>query len=161
MVYSYFTGASATVATSPELVAAGTGATSYALGNAPSLQSVAPRVEAMAAEGVSPLVYGPSAGGRLADLAETLGGQTLTQLEKPMEMGWRDFSVQTLDAAAASGRSVIFDLTHMNNIPGVLNGSAYPNAITSMELNYIQSNWGMFQPVVQFVQNGVVVGAPW
>ena len=90
-----------------------------------------------------------------------MGGQTLTDLEKPLELGWREFSVQTLDAAAASGRPVVFDLTNMVDVRGVLAGTAYPNAITSFELRYIQANWGTFQSVVQFVRNGAVEGVPW
>jgi hypothetical protein len=68
-----------------------------------------------AAEAVKPLVYGPTAGGRLAETAERLGGETLNDLgvNKPPELGWLQFSKQTLDAAAASGRPVIFDLTNM------------------------------------------------
>jgi hypothetical protein len=115
----------------------------------------------VAAKGVGPLVYGPSAGGRLAQLAESLGGETLTSLEKPVEMGIREFSLRTLDAAAAAGRPIVFDLTNMTNVQGVLDGTVYASKVTTMELQYIQANWGTFQSVVQFLENGGVVGVPW
>ena len=114
-----------------------------------------------AAEGaaaVRPLVYGPSAGGQLAATAERLGGETLTALEKPAELGWEAFSKQTLDAAASSGRPVIFDLTHVQDLPGVLNGTGrFANTVTGAELRYIQANWARFQGNVTFIGGGV----PW
>lgn len=113
-----------------------------------------------AAEG-APLVYGPSAGGQLSNYAQKIGGQTLTQLSKPVQTTWSEFSIQTLNSAAANGRTVIFDLTNMKNIPGVLNGTAYQNAVTSTELRYIQSNWSQFSSTVRFVENGRPVGVPW
>jgi hypothetical protein len=118
------------------------------------------------AQNMPPLVYGPSAQGRLAQFAESVGGQTLNDLMaqglKSTEMSVSQFSIQTLNGAAAAGRSIYFDLTYMNDVPGVLNGTAYPSAITSMELNYINANWTqVFQPVVTFFESGVTVGAPW
>jgi hypothetical protein len=82
-------------------------------------------------------------------------------MEVPAGMTLRQFSLQTLDSAAATGRPVVFDLTHMQDIPGGLSGSAYPNAYTTMELQHIQSNWNKFSPLVQFMQNGKPVNAPW
>ena len=73
-------------------------------------------------------------------------------------MGWEAFSKQTLDAAAASGRPVIFDLTHMQDIPGVLSGTGrFANTVTGAELRYIQSSWARFQGNVTFI-GGLV---PW
>jgi hypothetical protein len=110
----------------------------------------------------SPLVYGPSAGGKLAETAARLGGETLTALDKPAELGWLEFSKQTLDAAAASGRPVIFDLTNMRNTAGVLSGTGvFANTVTGDELRYIQSSWDTFQGNVTFMNGGVTVGVPW
>ena len=129
---------------------------------AKSVDGLAAGGEAAAAEGVRPLVYGPGAGRALRTTAERVGGQTLTDLSKPMEMGWEDFSKQTLDAAAASGRPVIFDLTHMQDIPGVLSGTGrFANTITGAELRYIQANWARFEGNVTFYNGGVPVGVPW
>lgn len=164
VVYSYVTGASAGVATSPELVGTGTVAAKYAVDNAQQLESVAPRVGSMAAEGggFAPLIYGPSAGGDLASTAARFGGQTLTDFVKPTEMGWEAFSKQTLDVAAATGRQVIFDLTDMQNIPGVLRGAGqFANTVTGAELRYIQANWTLFQGNVTFISSGAIVSAPW
>ena len=129
---------------------------------AKSVDGLAAGGEAAAAGGVRPLVYGPSAGRALATTAERVGGQTLTDLSKPMEMGWEGFSKQTLDAAAASGRPVIFDLTHVQDIPGILSGTGrFANTITGAELRYIQANWARFQGNVTFYNGGVPVGVPW
>jgi hypothetical protein len=136
-------------------------------GTAPAMrgpQSVA-GVEAAAARiepAVRPLVYGPSARGQLAATAERLGGQTLTQLPKPTELGWEAFSLQTLEAAAASGRPVIFDLTHVKELQGVLNGtSSYAATITGAELQYLKANWERFKNTVTFYREGAPVWVPW
>jgi RHS repeat-associated protein len=114
-----------------------------------------------AGAGAGPLVYGPSAGGALAALAAQLGGGTLNDLEKPMEQTWEQFSLQTLDAAAESGQSIVFDLSNVEDVSGVLNGTAYPDAVTSAELQYIAANWDRFSGIVSFVKNGQTVSPPW
>jgi hypothetical protein len=79
-----------------------------------------------------------------------------------MELGWEAFSKQTLDAAAASGRPIVFDLTNMKNISGVLSGTGeFANTVTGAELRYIQGNWATFQGNVTFMNGGVSVGVPW
>ena len=70
--------------------------------------------------GENDLVYGPSARGALRELAEESGGKLLTDLPKPPDMSWTEFSLQTLDEAAASGRGVRFDLTNMADVEGAL-----------------------------------------
>jgi Domain of unknown function (DUF4150) len=112
-------------------------------------------------DGEKPLVYGPSARGALAARAEEIGGVTLTSIEKPMELSWTQFSLQTLDEAAAAGRPIVFDLTHMQNIPGVLDGTAFPNAVTSKELRHIKENWSGFRDVVHFCKDGKRAERPW
>ena len=119
------------------------------------------RLGSFVSDAMKPLFYGPSAEGKLAELAQQMGGETLTSLEKPVELSWTQFSAQTLQSAAQTGRPVFFDLSNMSNVPGVLNGTAYPNAITSFELQYIQQNWDQMSNVVQFMKNGSVVSVPW
>lgn len=112
-------------------------------------------------DGEKPLVYGPSAKGALAARAEEIGGVTLTSMEKPMKSTWEQFSLQTLDEAAASGRPIVFDLTHMEDISGVLAGTSRPNAVTSKELHHIKDNWSDFKDVVHFCKNGKREAPPW
>ena len=71
------------------------------------------------------------------------------------------FSLQTLDEAAASGRPIVFDLTHMEDISGVLAGTSRPNAVTSKELHHIKDNWSDFKDVVHFCKNGKREAPPW
>ena len=110
----------------------------------------------------APLVYGPSAGGRLAAFADEIGGETLSSLDKPVELTWTQFSQNTLDAAASSGRPVIFDLTYVEDLQGVLNGTGeYANTVTGAELRYLEANWARFEANVTFFENGVPIGVPW
>jgi hypothetical protein len=116
--------------------------------------------------GSRPLVYGPSAGGKLAETAERLGGETLNDLMakglKSTDISVLQFSKQTLDAAATSGRPVIFDLTHMRDIPGVLSGTGkFANTITGQELRYIRANWPQFEGNVKFVKGDAPADPPW
>lgn len=54
-----------------------------------------------------------------------------------------------------------FDLTNISNLKGVLNGRAYPNAITTFELQYLRANWTRFQNNTIFYRNDIQVPAPW
>ena len=57
---------------------------------------------------------------------------------------------------------VIFDLTNMKDIPGVLKGTGqWADSVTGDELRYIQANWARFQGNVTFYQDGVFRGVPW
>jgi hypothetical protein len=112
--------------------------------------------------GPNDLVYGPSAAGRLRELAQSLGGRTLNDLPKPIELNWTEFSLRTLDEAAESGTMVRFDLTYIEDLPGVLAGHGrFANTITGVELRYIRANWERFRSVVKFYLRGREVAAPW
>ena len=112
--------------------------------------------------GSSDLVYGPSARGYLRALQQESGGVLLDDIPKPTNLSWEEFTTQTLDNAASSGRNVRFDLTHVEDLPGVLNNTGeWANTITGHELRYLQSNWSRFRGVTHFYRNGVEVGAPW
>jgi hypothetical protein len=77
-------------------------------------------------------------------------------------MGWEEFSKQQLNQAASTGRTVIFDLTNMQDISGTLDGTGpFANTVTGAELRHIQLNWGGFQQNVKFMNGGVYVGVPW
>jgi RHS repeat-associated protein len=112
--------------------------------------------------GPNDLVYGPSARGYLRALQQEAGGVLLDDLPKPPTLPWKDFTTRTLDAAASSGRRVRFDLTHINDLQGVLRGEGYwADTVTAHELRYLQANWARFQKITHFYRNGAEVAAPW
>lgn len=128
-------------------------------------EQAAPAAEAESAAlkfGENDLVYGPSAGGKLRALQQEAGGKLLTDLEKPYGVDWPEFTQQTLQDAANTGRQVRFDLTNMDDIPGALAGEG-PQAgkVTSQELRFIRDNWDSFSVKPKFYSNGSEVPAPW
>jgi hypothetical protein len=111
--------------------------------------------------GETDLVYGPSAKGALRKLVEEAGGRLLTDLPKPPELTFEQFSLQTLDKAAESGNMIRFDLTNMQDIAGTLNGMGkFADTVTGAELRHIQLGWGTFQNVVKFYFRGAEVPPP-
>ena len=68
-----------------------------------------------------------------------------------------------MNAAAAQGGTIRFDLTHVQDIEGVLQRTgAFADTTTAQELRHIQANWNdRFAPVVRFYRNGVEVPPPW
>ena len=112
--------------------------------------------------GSSDLVYGPSARGRLRELTRSAGGRTLNDLPKPPELNWIEFSLRVLEEAAESGTMVRFDLTSVEELPGVLAGHGrFANTITAVELRYLRTNWERFRSIVKFYDRGREVLAPW
>lgn len=82
--------------------------------------------------------------------------------DKPVGMSWTEFSYRTLDRAAATGRPTRFDLTHVEDIQGVLNNRGpYANTVTGRELRYLRQNWNRFEGNTFFYKNGAEVGLPW
>ena len=111
--------------------------------------------------GSGDLAYGPSAGGRLRDFANSTNVKTLQDLfvyERHGNLGWNMFSKQEMERVLAEGFNIRFDLTSMRNIQGVLAGTAYPNATTTFELRYLQANWARFSGNVKFYTTRVVAG---
>jgi RHS repeat-associated protein len=115
--------------------------------------------------GDNDLVYGPSAGRKLAEFSEAYGGKTLTSLEGPFESGyssWEEYSIAKIEETVASGNKIHFDLTHMEDTDGPLNNTGeYANATTSHELRYIRDNWQSLRRGVQFYRNGMKEKPPW
>jgi hypothetical protein len=108
------------------------------------------------------LVYGPSANAKLRQLQEAAGGKLLTDLPKPEGLSIVEHSLSTIDSTAAAGRKIHFDLTHMEDLPGVLSGTGpHANAITSIEIRHIQANWSRLEKSVRFYNGGTEVPAPW
>jgi hypothetical protein len=111
--------------------------------------------------GENDLIYGPSAGGQLRKLQEKAGGKLLNDLEKPIEKNIVQFSLETLDQAAASGRKVHFDLTHVKELEDVLlKKGKFADSVTAQELRHITQNWEKFKNIVTFYREGKVVKLP-
>jgi hypothetical protein len=106
------------------------------------------------------LVYGPNAGSHtLLDLKNSAGGTLLDDIIKargglPQGVGIHDFTKNVLDEAVSNGRLVRFDLTYVNDLKGVLNGTAFTGKVTTTELRHIRSNWDRFKSIVKFYKNG-------
>lgn len=119
--------------------------------------------------GVNDLVYGPSAGGALRKLQSAAGGKLLNDIDgsgllpsKRPDQTVEDFSVQTLDKQVLNNNKIHFDLTHVEDINNVLNGTGeHADKITGVELRHIKSNWNRFKGNVKFYRNGEEVSAPW
>ncbi|WP_301082543.1 hypothetical protein, partial [Thomasclavelia cocleata] len=112
------------------------------------------------------LVYGPSAGGRLREFQTEAGGKLLSDVGNPYDMGyssnWLKFSTDTIENTVKSGNTIRFDLTNMEDIQGILNGtSQYQNTVTAGELKYIYNNWHRLSNNVKFYGNGKEVLPPW
>ena len=113
------------------------------------------------------LIYGPYGGRKVREFQERHGGHVLGDLkgEGVYENGFGDiitYSCYEIDRCRALGRQLHFDLTYMDDIPGVLNNSGlWANKITSYELRHIRDNWNWLYDVVKFYMNDKEVPAPW
>ena len=91
-----------------------------------------------------------------------MGAETLSDQVKPPGQSWEEFTVGILNAAVASERSVLFDLTYVQDLDNLLNGlGRYADSITAIELRHIHRNWLVFGRIVQFYENGAEREAPW
>lgn len=108
------------------------------------------------------LVFGPSAGGRLRGLQQQAGGRLLTDLPKPPNLGWVDFSLGVLRSHLDAGGTVRFDLTHMRDIPDALRGvGEYANTVTANELRFLRDTMDNYPGQVRFYRDGAEVEPPW
>lgn len=107
------------------------------------------------------LVYGPSAGGALRKLQQRAGGKLLTDIytgNKP----WIEASIEAIEQTVQKGKKIHFDLTHLEDIEGVLKGTGrYANTITGKELRYIRNNWDRLQNMIKFYVNDIEVKPIW
>ena len=116
--------------------------------------------------GDNDLVYGPSASGKLVELQKSAGGKLLSDVGNPYDMGygsdWLKFSTDTIENTVKQGNYIHFDLTNMQDIDGIMNGtSQYMNRTTSGELRYIRDNWDRLSGNIKFYSNGEEVLPPW
>lgn len=108
------------------------------------------------------LLHGPSAGGRLRELQSDAGGRTLTDLPKPAEMTWERFSIETMEGQVGRGGKIRFDLSHVQDVPGVLDGTGrFADTVTGAELRHIRNNWPRFKDSVHFYRGGQEIPKPW
>jgi hypothetical protein len=114
------------------------------------------------------VVFGPTARGDLNKLAENINSSTWSNKglwgeQYPHFATAFDFTKGILDKVQASGGRVLFDLTNMKDVPGVLTGRSYVNEVTSQELRYIVANWDRFKNTVDFLDRnaGGLVKPPW
>lgn len=107
------------------------------------------------------LVYGPSAHGRLRSWQERRGGRLLTDIAKPMRMDWTTFSRKAMEQALREGNRIHFDLSNVDDISAVLEGTAHGSSSTTGELLYLKTHWIRFDSITQFYRNDRKVPPPW
>ncbi|MEM6274980.1 MAG: hypothetical protein AAF735_07035 [Myxococcota bacterium] len=108
------------------------------------------------------LVFGPSAGGRLRGLQQEAGGRLLTDLPKPPNLSWVDFSLGVLRSHLDDAGVVRFDLTHMRDIPDALRGvGEYADTVTAHELRFLRDAMDSYPGQVRFYRDGAEVEPPW
>ena len=91
-----------------------------------------------------------------------MNGETLSDLKKPPDSTWEEFTVATLEAALSTQRSILFDLTYVRDIASVLTGvGPYAAKITGYELRYLRDHWSRFKSLVQFYENNEKREPPW
>jgi len=134
--------------------------------------------------GPTDLVYGPDAGGALERLTMRAGGRMLVDVgTRPrLVKRFRDWTLIALDQAAGrepstllgiqassivarmipKGSIIRFDLTHVQDIPGVLTGTGYyGDKVTALELRYIRDHWRDFRRITRFYRDDQEVKPPW
>ncbi|MEW8105817.1 MAG: DUF6531 domain-containing protein [Candidatus Thiodiazotropha endolucinida] len=115
------------------------------------------------------LVYGPSANGRLVELKNEAGGQLLSDFleENGLDVyedfngSWYEATRWAMETQLERGGMIHFDLTHIENLEQVINGTYLPESVTSYELRYIRSNWSRFRTNVEFYRDREAVPPPW
>jgi hypothetical protein len=80
----------------------------------------------------------------------------------PANGSWAEFSKQTLLNQVKTGNRIHFDLTHIDDLAGVVQGTGQQaGKVTSIELRFLRDNWSKFERITTFYRNGNPVRAPW
>ncbi len=91
-----------------------------------------------------------------------MGGETLTDLDKPQYQDWKQFTVTVLEQALEDQQSIFFDLTHVAEIAAVLSDTgAYAPTVTGHEMRYLKTHWNRSRAIVHFYENDEESTAPW
>jgi hypothetical protein len=107
-------------------------------------------------------VFGVAFGGQLDKFRAAYGGRMVSELGKPEDMAWHEFSIGILEETIDNGNKIHFNLDYMGGIKDILkNKGKYKNFTTSFELRYIRDNWSRIKNSVIFYRNGKVADAPW
>lgn len=122
--------------------------------------------------GADDLVYGvsslPGKPGLLVNLKNEGGGNLLSDMllkngeDVHFDFGrnWKAASQWAMERQLQSNHNIHFDLTNVNDLPGVLKGISYPDKTTSFELRYINEHWDRFKDDVVFYKDKQIVN-PW
>lgn len=77
-------------------------------------------------------------------------------------MSWSQFSIETMKNHLAAGGKIHFDVTHVEDMSGVLAGTGeYANTVTAQELRWMRENWALIRENVTFYYEGAVRSVPW
>ena len=98
----------------------------------------------------------------LRNFATRVGGETLTDLDKPPSQDWKQFTVTVLEQALRDQQPVFFDLTHVADIAAVLDNTGnHARTVTGHELRYLKTHWHRFRTIVHFYENDEERTEPW
>ncbi|MEZ6184143.1 MAG: hypothetical protein R3F62_03920 [Planctomycetota bacterium] len=116
--------------------------------------------------GPNDLAYGPSAGGRLRDFANSGGGRVLSDVVPPGFPGgkdaWISLSTETIEEVVSSGGKIHFDLSNVQCLDDILAGvGEFADSVTGHELRYLRDHWERLREGVTFYRGGREAAAPW
>lgn len=107
-------------------------------------------------------IYGPSFNNSVRDLTDQCGCREVNDLDNDECLYPLELSKKTIMKSVGEGYRIIFDLTHIEDLPGVLsNTGPYASKITSEELRYIKQNYNFLQNNVIFIKDYQEVEKPW
>lgn len=107
-------------------------------------------------------IYGPSCNNSVRDLTDKCGCREVNDLDNDECLYPIELSKKTIMKSVAENYKIIFDLTHIEDIDGVIkNEGPYAKKITSEELRFIKQNYTFLQNNVIFIKDFVEVEKPW
>ena len=90
------------------------------------------------------------------------GGRLLTDVPRPPELTWTQFTVLVMEQAIEGGCRIHFDLTHVEDLDGALAGrEPWGKTTTALELRYLMAEWDRYHSSVTFYRLDKEVAPPW